>query len=373
MNVIKTSELKAGQTFSLPVYVDGENLLVPENVEIKEKDLERLKKWGIEEVQTDGEVNNDRGSGSDVSGSHDSESGDRIKTLYRTSLISLMSSFQTLEKRKLVEPKHFNDIVDQLVPSIVGSPEEWLNFALATARERENLAQSSLNTAIFALVIGVQFSLSQEALVDLCTAALLHDVGMLRIPLEIRRKREQLDSKELEVIRTHPLHTYKMITGGLKYSEDVGRIALLHHERWDGKGYPRQLAEKQIPQAARILSVADAFEAMMRDKPYRESLLGYNAVRQILNDNSRRFDSEIIKAFIRSMGLYPVGSFVVLNDGSVGVVVKIHPDAPLRPVIRILVTKEGKKLAKDENKLINLREDQKSFIARPFDPKATKL
>ena len=373
MNVIKTSELKAGQTFSLPVYVDGENLLVPENVEIKEKDLERLKKWGIEEVQTDGEVNNDRGSDSDVSGSHDSESGDRIKTLYRTSLISLMSSFQTLEKRKLVEPKHFNDIVDQLVPSIVGSPEEWLNFALATARERENLAQSSLNTAIFALVIGVQFSLSQEALVDLCTAALLHDVGMLRIPLEIRRKREQLDSKELEVIRTHPLHTYKMITGGLKYSEDVGRIALLHHERWDGKGYPRQLAEKQIPQAARILSVADAFEAMMRDKPYRESLLGYNAVRQILNDNSRRFDSEIIKAFIRSMGLYPVGSFVVLNDGSVGVVVKIHPDAPLRPVIRILVTKEGKKLAKDENKLINLREDQKSFIARPFDPKATKL
>lgn len=160
------------------------------------------------------------------------------------------------------------------------------------------------------------------------------------------------------------------MTGTLRFPEEIARISLLHHERWDGKGYPRQLAQKQIPLTTRILSVADAFEAMMRDKPYRESLLGYNAVRQIINDNSRRFDADIIKVFVRSMGIYPVGSFVVLNDGSVGLVVKIHAEAPLRPVIRILVTKEGEKIAKDEKVLVNLLENQSSFIARPFNPKA---
>jgi len=374
MKTIKVSELKPGQAFTKPVYVDGENLLVPENIPIKEKDIKRLIKWGLVEVQTDGVVVPQGKKASSMNGDMAGDSGEneKIKNLYRTSLVSLMSSFQSFERRKLVDPKHFDDIITNILPDIIKHNEEWLNFALGSNREKENLAQGSLNATIFALVIGIQLSLNGEELIKLGTAALLHDLGMLRVPIEIRRKTDKLQPNELELIRTHPLHTYKMMTGSLKYPEDVSRIALLHHERWDGKGYPRQLAQKQIPLTTRILSVADAFEAMMRDKPYRESLLGYNAVRQILNDNSRRFDSDIIKVFIKSMGIYPVGSFVILNEGSVGVVVKIHSEAPLRPVIQILVTKEGKRLDKENSVIVDLLEDKNSFIARPFNPKSNK-
>lgn len=203
MKTIKVSDLQPGMAFSQPVYVDGENLLVPEKIEIKAKDIERLKKWGIGEVQTDGaplEKPKDEISSLESTGSSTVDN-DQIKTLYRTSLISLMSSFQTLERRKLVEPKHFVDIVGEILPKIKTSGEEWLNFALGSNREKENLAQSSLNTMIYALDIGIQMKLPAESLEQLGLAALLHDVGMLRIPLEIRRKKENCSPRNLKSLK----------------------------------------------------------------------------------------------------------------------------------------------------------------------------
>jgi HD-GYP domain-containing protein (c-di-GMP phosphodiesterase class II) len=146
-------------------------------------------------------------------------------------------------------------------------------------------------------------------------------------------------------------------------------VALNHHERWDGEGYPRKTLGKDIDALARIVSVADAFEAMVSSKPYRNSMIGYAAMKALLSDNSRRFDPDILKAFIKSMGIYPLGSTVLLNNAAIARVVETHPDAPLRPKLRVIVDEFGKRYERDEGDLVDLIAEKTLFIARALDPK----
>ena len=159
----------------------------------------------------------------------------------------------------------------------------------------------------------------------------------------------------------------QIVTKRLGYAEEVGMIVCQHHERWDGKGYPKRLSGSNIMLPSRIISVVDAFEAMMQERPYRDPMNGYTAMRQILNDNSRKFDSDIIKVFIKAMGIYPIGSLVILNDGSIAKVVKVNKEAHLRPVLKIIIDKNGKKLKSNVGK-IDLLKEKNLFIARAIDP-----
>jgi hypothetical protein len=120
---------------------------------------------------------------------------------------------------------------------------------------------------------------------------------------------------------------------------------------------------------ARIVSVADAFEAMVSQKPYRNSMMGYQAMKNLLSDNSRRFDPDVLKAFIQTMGIYPIGSIILLNNGALARVVEIHGSAPLRPKIRVLIDEFGKVFKQEDGDLIDLLTEKSLFIARAVDPK----
>jgi HD-GYP domain-containing protein (c-di-GMP phosphodiesterase class II) len=150
--------------------------------------------------------------------------------------------------------------------------------------------------------------------------------------------------------------------------QEVNLIALQHHERWDGKGYPNHLAGTAIDIGARIVSVADAFEAMVSNKSYRNSLMGYQALKNLLADNGRRFDPDVIIAFTKIIGIYPIGSIVRLNDKSIARVTSIHTDAPLRPVVQLLVDNTGKVLNSKEVVTFDLLVEKTKFIKNAIDP-----
>jgi HD-GYP domain-containing protein (c-di-GMP phosphodiesterase class II) len=179
-----------------------------------------------------------------------------------------------------------------------------------------------------------------------------------------------LSAEDIKTLRTHTLHSYQIISKELGLPEAIGLIVIQHHERWDGQGYPRKIAGKNIPAEARIIAVADAFEAMVKDRPYRNSMIAYAAMRQLLNDNSRHFDSEILKIFIKSVGIYPLGTYVILNNGSIGRVTKVNEGAPLRPSVQLLVDRTDRKLERDEGGTLDLTKEKEIFIARAIDPKA---
>ncbi|MCF7914175.1 MAG: HD-GYP domain-containing protein [Spirochaetaceae bacterium] len=360
MRSIKVDELKPGMKFSKPVYMDGENLLVPEGIEVKQKDIDRLRRWEVTEVQTEGEILAESGGTSQDRMFY----GEGATFEYNKAVDLADNIFIQTNDGGLPDKIDIDEVVENVFQLLIEKPDQLIGPMFQVQNTQHSLSQSAVNCIILAVLIGKNLKLPNYQLVNLATAAFLHDIGMTKIPKAILNKSGALSEKERKVMTTHPIYSYRIITRDLGYAEEVGRTALYHHERWDGKGYPKQLKGKEIPLTSRILSVVDAYEAMVRERPYRDSMIGYRAMRQILNDNSRRFDAEILKVFLKSMGIYPVGSIVILNDGSVAKVVRNQKEVPLRPVVRVLVSSSGRKIPTEQQKEVDLISSSGSFIVK---------
>ncbi|GHV87052.1 hypothetical protein AGMMS50255_3480 [Spirochaetia bacterium] len=264
------------------------------------------------------------------------------------------------------------DTVDAIGAGVLKAIQEKrdsiIGYILGGEVEGHELAKSSVNSAILAALIAQELRFSRPRVLLIIIGALLHDVGMLRLPREILDKQGDLSGEEIRQVKTHPVHSYTIISRELLYPGDTGSIGLQHHERWDGLGYPRRLSGAEIDIGARIISVADAFEAMVSQKAYRDPLAGYQAMKNLLSDNGRRFDPEVLNAFVQTMGVYPIGSVILLNNGAWARVIEVQKDAPLRPTVRVLVTESGTVNRSGEGALINLLSEKKLFILRAIEP-----
>ncbi|GHT64373.1 hypothetical protein FACS1894110_03890 [Spirochaetia bacterium] len=282
--------------------------------------------------------------------------------------------FDKIAARNPIELSAFDVIgsVDAISAGVLKAIQEErdsiIGYILGGEVEGHELAKSSVNSAILAALTAQELKLSRPRILPIITGALLHDVGMLRLPREILDKKGGLSEEELQQVKTHPVHTYTILSKELLFPGDVGSIGLQHHERWDGHGYPRRLSGEDIAIGARIISVADAFEAMVSQKSYRNPLVGYQAMKNLLSDNNRCFDPDVLKAFIRTMGIYPIGSVILLNNGAWARVVEIQKDAPLRPTLRVLMTESGAVNRQGEGALIHLLNEKKLFIVRAIEP-----
>lgn len=399
MKKIPVSALRAGQVFTEPVYIEGNSLLVPAGIAVRKKDIERLAKWGIDTVSTEGEATLDAPAKRDALGpvgpsNASSKSsvpfavrgaaktaGSKILTLpavqenksvYRSYLDlieRLEGIFDQLAGGLSVESRAIDAVASRLLSAVRENRDHIIGFILGGEVSGHEMAKSSINSAILSTLIAMEMKLPNHKILHITTGALLHDVGMIKLPRELVEKRGGLSEAEIQRMKAHPLYAFKIVCKELLYPEDVGLIALQHHERWDGEGYPRRIAGDSIELGARIVTVADAFEAMVSEKPYRNSMIGYAAMKSLLSDNSRRFDPDVLKAFIKTMGIYPIGSIVLLNNGAVARVVEVHGEAPLRPRIRILIDDFGKAYEQDEGENVDLLAEKSLFIARAINPK----
>ena len=384
MNSIDTSILLPGQIFSAPVYFNGK-LLVNANIPLKQKDIDLLINWGITSVSTEGNVVNKeetkKNPDGSPSGDPQADKKEAIKftifdvqqntgpyRAYKSLIEKLAAIFTGIKTGVDVEMRAVNNIGMQLIQDIREHPNNFVDFILGGEVSGHELAKSSINTAILSALTALELKQPHHKINNIIAGALLHDVGMLRLSKGITEKKGGLSEAELEQIKSHPLHSSKIITKELFGQQEVSAIALQHHERWDGKGYPSHILGPAIDIGARIVSVADAFEAMVSKKSYRNSLGGYQAVKNLLADNARRFDPTVIMAFTKIMGIYPIGSIVRLNDTSVARVVTVRSDAPMRPVIQMLINNYGKILKTGERVTIDLLNEKKLFIKKAMDP-----
>lgn len=369
---IKVSDLKVGLRFDKPVYVDGENLLVPANIEIQQKDIDRLKKWGISHVTTEGRPLKELPSAKKnafLQQAFNTPDRQEVMEAYSGLAGELQQIFTSIQNRDPVKSVDVDDLVDRLLKLLDERQIEVVELILYGLQGESGFIENALNCAVLATLVGNNLNMVQHKLLQLASGSLLHDVGMLRIPASVRNKKGELTPEEIKAIRAHPLYSYQIITREMKFAEEIGIAALQHQERWDGAGYPRQISGTNITSAGRIIAVVDAFEAMVSKRPYRSSMIGYTAMRTILSDNARRFDPDVIKVFIRTMGIYPIGSVVLLNSAAIGRVVDVNNAAPLRPRIKVMIDSNGREYSKDEGDIIDLALDKKLFIARAVDPK----
>ena len=262
-----------------------------------------------------------------------------------------------------------NEISVPLLQAVRGMRKQLLGFILGGEVKGFEMAKSAVNSAILSALCALEIDLPENRVVSIINGALLHDAGMLRLPKEVTEKRGGLTEAEHHLILSHTVLAHKIVVKELHFLDDVGNIVLQHHERWDGEGYPNQIAGDYIDMGARIVSIADAFEAMVSPKPYRNSITGNQAVKNLLSDNSRRFDPTILRAFVLIMGIYPIGSIVRLNNGAVARISEVRAIAPLRPKVQIIVDQSNKIYRNEQGEFLDLLTEKSLYIAKAMDTK----
>lgn len=184
--------------------------------------------------------------------------------------------------------KKFDKIIESTVMSLLST----------FATKDEYLELHSLNVAKIASYLSENVGLSQKYIREITLASLLHDVGMLEVPDEILQKQEMLTPEELAVIQKHPIVAVEKVLKPIKSLESVLPIILDHHERWDGLGYPNRKKERNIHIGARIISISDAFHAMICDRPYRQALDIKSSLLALKEESNIMWEDKLIDSFI---------------------------------------------------------------------------
>jgi HD-GYP domain-containing protein (c-di-GMP phosphodiesterase class II) len=202
----------------------------------------------------------------------------------------------------------------------------------------------SVNVATIAGIIGIAKGYSADKLLDLGAGALLFDIGMTQIPTELWEKQGDLTIVERTIMEEHCFRGFQMLRRQRNLSLFSAHCALQHHERYDGSGYPRQLQKDQIHEFARIVGLADVYDALISSRNHRKRYSPHEAAEYLAASGNILFDYEMVKIFLKYVAVYPVASIVLLNTGETGVVSKVFFDFPLHPVVRVIKNLRGEEL-----------------------------
>jgi HD-GYP domain-containing protein (c-di-GMP phosphodiesterase class II) len=223
------------------------------------------------------------------------------------------------------------------------------------------LVNKAVNVTVFAIFMGDTLGLPKERLLQLGLAALLHDIGKARVPEEILYKEGTLNKNELEVLQKYPHDSFDILQGlGDKYHY-LAECALHVNERLDGSGFPQGLEGDAINPYAKIIGILELYEAMTHNRPQRQKLSHFEAVKEIIKTKKSAFQRELLKAFLNTFGIFPLHCLVKLNSGAVGRVIQTYEEQPLRPKIEIIVDAQNKRVKIPRT--VDLREQQVLYIA----------
>lgn len=192
----------------------------------------------------------------------------------------------------------------------------------------------SVNVAVLCCVIGIAMKLDSEQLFYLVNAAVLHDFGKMKIPDEILNKESRLTGEEYEIMKSHVGHSYEIIKRDDQIADEVKEAVFCHHENEDGSGYPRGYTSQEIPLIAKILHVADVYDALISNRPYKSGYAPWEAAEYLMGGCGICFDRKIVETFLNIVPLYPLGSEVKLSNGDNCIVIANKGANNLRPVVR---------------------------------------
>jgi putative nucleotidyltransferase with HDIG domain len=188
----------------------------------------------------------------------------------------------------------------------------------------------SVNVAFYSMLMAKWLGFHEKEISLTVQSGLLHDIGKVKIPPSILKKKGPLTENEFSIIKTHPLHSYELLSECSNMDMQIKEVSLLHHERLNGSGYPKGITS--ISLLARIVSIADVYDAMTSDRVYKKGVTPFKAFEFFLQKGISLFDWHILNVFITNMSAFLVGSTVEFTSGLKARIVYIPPDKPLRPM-----------------------------------------
>jgi len=239
-------------------------------------------------------------------------------------------------------------------------------YALTSARgdveEDDTDIASSVNSMICCFKVARRMGYSPSGIEEICLAALHHDIGMFLLPRTLLLKEGRLTEDEYAQLKKHTetgRDIMKPFDADYPY---LSRAIYEHHERENGRGYPCGLKGDEICEYAKLIGLCDSYEAMTHARSYRKAIDQHRSIVNLAESRTELFSPYIIKVFLDELTVYPIGSYVRLNNGALGVVIETNRTSPFKPIIRIIVDGQGNRILEEkhidlsQSAVLNIRE-----------------
>ena len=284
----------------------------------------------------------------------------------RKAVMALKSAVTAYQKTKVLDIQPLKKVLRELVVEIIRNRDSMIH-QLDMRTYQDYIYAHSVNTCVLSVLIAVNLDYPEGKLTDLALGTMLHDIGMMMLPDALLMKMGNLTPEESKQVQQHPEDGFNILRTVREIPITVAHIAYQHHERVDGTGYPRNLTADKILEFAKVAAVADTFDALVSDRPYRKGMVPHEAYEVMMALADSYVDRDILHLFLTHVAIYPVGSVVQLDNGQHGVVTKVLPRLQTRPQVRLLTDQQGNLLS--EQTEIDLTQHLTLMISRVLKEK----
>lgn len=287
----------------------------------------------------------------------------------RRLLPAVREFLEEFTKTGMLDQERLGKLTGSLLESMEKDPPHLFLDLVYREPAKKYLPRHCLNVAKLAVYLGRAHGLARHELEELSVSGLLHDVGMFQVDETVFKKKTALSDEEWSRVRSHPREGSILLTKEALLREVVARVALEHHERADGSGYPEGKTREEMHIYARILNIVDTFEAITSPRVHRLPLLPHEGMRHIMDEGARgMLDWDLVELFAKTMAVFPIGSYVRVQTGEIGLVIRANPETPALPVVKIVADASRAMLKKPVILDLSLQDPGMSFeaIPKPF-------
>lgn len=346
MRYIPTLCLREGMIVGKNIYGNNGQLLLTKGTSIKNIHIEAIKKKGFSGIYIKDALSSDIEIEGIVS--------DNLRQRTVKGLKDVFIAIDSNGKDKFNKMEDLKYQVEDIIDEILNYNSLMVNMVDLKYFD-DYTYQHSVNVAVLSIILGVALRFNRKKLYMLGIGALLHDIGKVFIDKEILNKPGKLTDEEFTIMKSHVVYGYDYLKKEFDFPVQSFMGALDHHEKYDGTGYPNKKAADKISLFGRIISIADVYDALTSERPYRSAMLPSEATEYLMGGAGSSFDYDLIKLFVRKVAPYPLGTCVCLSNAHKGIVIQNYEDACLRPKIRIFEV-DGHEV---EPFILDLRNDEK--------------
>jgi HD-GYP domain-containing protein (c-di-GMP phosphodiesterase class II) len=351
MNSYPLGVIPPGSYFSRPVSLDGDFILAAPEMPFSGELIDIVSSWRFKEVLSEGEPRESYSADTDDDENAPNPSlsdNEKIKQAEEFYFAFQKYTEKLFTQVVIQNELGFTQVANKIknVCEIIRQDRRYILRVLKDTElspDQNYLTSHAVRSTIIAIIIGSYLKLPSHRLIELGAAALLHEVGMIKLPPYIYLSKRPLSPPERKAILTHPVLGYKLLNS-FGFPLAVSVVALEHHERENGSGYPRKLTGDKISAYAKIIAVACSWEALSANRPHKEAKDGYTGMLELLKNEGKQYDETTIRALVYSLSIYPIGLYVLLSNGKKAQVVDVNPEKPRFPIVNILgeLTPDGK-------------------------------
>lgn len=332
MRLVSLSMLKPEMVLAKSIYY-RDCLVLKEGINDLERYSNSLKRLGIDYVY----IEDAKSYGIEIPDAISEETRLMCKQVLRDTI-------EDFANKTVIDIQEMSAAVNSVIDDILSNPDVQISLNDIGAADEYTFTHS-VSTTVYSLIIANKLGYPRPMMEKLGAGALLHDMGKILLENKIINKAGKLNEEEFEHVKKHTTLGYEALKKCVNLTELSRIISLYHHERMDGKGYPTGTPAAELHEFARIVAIADVYDALVSDRCYRRKWSSNQAVNYLVEHAETQFDLKLVSVLIKQIAIYPNGSMVRLSDNTTGIVKEQNKNFPLRPIVRVVADRYDKEVS----------------------------